>query len=301
MLVLVVAGYAIYHSFRNVTSAPPPPGCQAGTGVQAIDARPRAGGGRGHHRGRRGQAPAAAAGGHHRPGRRAAGIEAAQPGLRRPRLGRDLPAAPVGRLGLAQPAPGPGLRHDQVLRRPHPGARLRQDAGLPGGSGRAAQRGRFGLPAVDRRGRAAGRLLHREVTARRVLLVHPVRPGEPGGGGAADRADVRASGAESRRGAGSPRTVRAKRTPRAPRSCTSGGPRPGRWPAGWSRTPRPTTSAKYGMPVSPGKPRMAVWAGSASPTRHRRQGRTVSSLAEAASSGDPPYCVSSRTTTGVHP
>src|SRR5947199_9889329 len=50
------------------------------------------------------------------------------------------------------------------------------------------------------------------------------------------------------------------------------------------------------MPVSPGKPRMALWAGSASPTRHHRQGRTVSSLAEAASSADPPYWVSSRTT-----
>ena len=37
MLVLVAAGYLIYHSFRNVTSPPPPPGCQAGTGVQAID------------------------------------------------------------------------------------------------------------------------------------------------------------------------------------------------------------------------------------------------------------------------
>jgi hypothetical protein len=36
VLVLVVAGYAVYHSFRNVTPAPPPPGCQAGTGQQAI-------------------------------------------------------------------------------------------------------------------------------------------------------------------------------------------------------------------------------------------------------------------------
>jgi hypothetical protein len=35
-LVLAVAGYAIYHSFGNVTSALPPPGCQAGTGGQAI-------------------------------------------------------------------------------------------------------------------------------------------------------------------------------------------------------------------------------------------------------------------------
>ena len=39
-LVLVVAGYLIYHSFRNVTSPPPPPGCQVGTGVQAIDLAP---------------------------------------------------------------------------------------------------------------------------------------------------------------------------------------------------------------------------------------------------------------------
>jgi hypothetical protein len=36
MLVLVVAGYTIYHSFRSVTSAPPPPGCQVGTGQQAL-------------------------------------------------------------------------------------------------------------------------------------------------------------------------------------------------------------------------------------------------------------------------
>ena len=36
MLVLAAAGYAVYQSFRNVTSAPPPPGCQAGTGEQAI-------------------------------------------------------------------------------------------------------------------------------------------------------------------------------------------------------------------------------------------------------------------------
>ena len=36
VLVLAVAGYAIYHSFGNVTSALSPPGCQAGTGGQAI-------------------------------------------------------------------------------------------------------------------------------------------------------------------------------------------------------------------------------------------------------------------------
>jgi len=36
----VTAGYFIYHSFRNVTSPPPPPGCQVGTGVQAVDLSP---------------------------------------------------------------------------------------------------------------------------------------------------------------------------------------------------------------------------------------------------------------------
>ena len=36
----MTAGYFIYHSFRNVTSPPPPPGCQVGTGVQAVDLSP---------------------------------------------------------------------------------------------------------------------------------------------------------------------------------------------------------------------------------------------------------------------
>ena len=36
MLVLAAAGYAVYHSLRNVGSPPPLPGCQAGTGAQAI-------------------------------------------------------------------------------------------------------------------------------------------------------------------------------------------------------------------------------------------------------------------------
>jgi hypothetical protein len=39
-LVLVAAGYLIYHSFRSVTSPPPLPGCKAGSGVQAIDLDP---------------------------------------------------------------------------------------------------------------------------------------------------------------------------------------------------------------------------------------------------------------------
>src|SRR6201985_1211923 len=40
VLVLVAAGYLIYHSFRSVTAPPPAPGCRAGSGVQAIDLDP---------------------------------------------------------------------------------------------------------------------------------------------------------------------------------------------------------------------------------------------------------------------
>ena len=36
VLVLAVAGYAIYHGFRSVTPALPPPGCQVGSGQQAL-------------------------------------------------------------------------------------------------------------------------------------------------------------------------------------------------------------------------------------------------------------------------
>jgi hypothetical protein len=36
VLVLAVAGYTVYHTFRNITSAPPPPGCQAGAGGQGL-------------------------------------------------------------------------------------------------------------------------------------------------------------------------------------------------------------------------------------------------------------------------
>ena len=36
----MTAGFFIYHSFRNVTPPPPPPGCQAGTGAQAVDLSP---------------------------------------------------------------------------------------------------------------------------------------------------------------------------------------------------------------------------------------------------------------------
>jgi hypothetical protein len=40
-VVLLVAGFGIYNSFRRITTpGPPPPGCQAGTGVQAVTLDP---------------------------------------------------------------------------------------------------------------------------------------------------------------------------------------------------------------------------------------------------------------------
>ena len=72
--------------------------------------------------GRRGPAPAAPAGGHHRLRGGPAGIEAAEPGLRRPRFRGRVPAAPLAGLGHHRRARGPRLRHHEVLRRPGPGA-----------------------------------------------------------------------------------------------------------------------------------------------------------------------------------
>ena len=51
------------------------------------------------------------------------------------------------------------------------------------------------------------------------------------------------------------------------RSCTLSRPEPGWSPAGWSRTLRTTGSAKCGMPVMPGRRRMARWAGKQTTTK----------------------------------
>ena len=201
MLVLVAAGYLIYHSFRNVTAPPPPPGCQAGTGVQAIDLDPE-----------QAEVAATIAGvaARHRLPRQAVTIALAA-ALQESKL-HNLDYGDRDSVGIFQQRPSEGWGSATQLQDPVYATtkfytalakvpRLHRDARLPGGAGGAAQRGRFGLPAVDRHRQAADRLLHRKVTAQRVLLVHPGREGEPGGGGAADRPDVRAGRAESRRGA----------------------------------------------------------------------------------------------------
>jgi hypothetical protein len=237
VLVLVAAGYLIYHSFRNVTAPPPAPGCQAGTGVQAVDLDPE-----------QAEVAATIAGvaARHRLPRQAVTIALAA-ALQESKL-HNLDYGDRDSVGIFQQRPSEGWGSVAQLQDPVYATTKFYTA-------LAKVHGYTAMPVY------------------------------------------RAGGKPS--WCGSPRTVRARKRA-APRSCTSGRPPAGRWPAGWSRTLRRTTSAKYGMPVSPGKPPVAVWAGSASPTRHRRQERPISSLAEAASSGDPPYCVS-RTTTGVHP
>ena len=150
VLVLAVAGYGVYAGFRHVTAAAPPaPGCQAGTGEQAITLDTE-------------QAAIAATiagvAARHRLPRQAVTIALAA-ALQESKLhnldygDRDsvgiFQQRPSEGWGPASRARGPRLRHDQVLRRPHPGARLRHDARLPGGAGRAAQRGRLRLRAVD--------------------------------------------------------------------------------------------------------------------------------------------------------
>ena len=175
MLVLAVAGYAIYHSFRHVTAALPP-GCQAGTGEQAItldtDQAAIA-------------ATIAGVAARHRLPRQAVTIALAA-ALQESKL-HNLDYGDRDSVGIFQQRPsqgwGPAAElEDPVYATTKFFAALTQVPGytktarLPGRAGRPAQRGRIRLRAVGLGGRAAGRLLHRTATARRVLLVQP-RPG----------------------------------------------------------------------------------------------------------------------------
>ena len=201
VLVLGIAGYAIYHSFRNVTSPPPPPGCQAGIGVHSIDLEPE-------------QAAVAAT---------IAGVAARQElppravtialaaALQETKL-HNLDYGDRDSVGIFQQRPSEGWGSATDLQDPVY-ATTRFYAALTQVHGYATMPVYQAAQDVQHSAdgsayqqwtvvaRAAGRVLHREVAARRVLLVHPGRPGEPGGGGAADRADVRAGRAGSRRGA----------------------------------------------------------------------------------------------------
>ncbi len=238
VLVLVVAATASTPPSGTSLLRRPPRPAVGGHGRSGHHARHRAGVHRGHHRG---------VAARHRLPRQAVTVALAA-ALQESKL-HNLDYGDRDSVGIFQQRPSEGwgpairleeprLRHDQVLRRPHPGTRVRHHARLRAAR-RAAQHGRLCLRAVGEPGRPAGRVLHRAVAARGVLLVQPVRPGEPDGGGAADGATSGRWG-RKRLWPGSPRSVRARKTREAPRSCTSSGPRPGPWPTGWSRTRRPT-------------------------------------------------------------
>ena len=194
MLVLGVAGYAIYHSFRSVTPLPPP-GCQAGTGGQAItldtDQAAIA-------------ATIAGVAARHRLPRQAVTIALAA-ALQESKL-HNLDYGDRDSVGIFQQRPsegwGPATKlEDPVYATTKFFAALTQVRGyatMPvyqAAPGRPAQRGRIRLRAVGIGGRTTGWLLHRPAGARRVLLVRADRVGRPGGRGAADGADVRATGA----------------------------------------------------------------------------------------------------------
>ena len=194
VLVLAVAGYAIYHSFRSVTPLPPP-GCQAGTGGQAItldtDQAAIA-------------ATIAGVAARHRLPRQAVTIALAA-ALQESKL-HNLDYGDRDSVGIFQQRPsegwGPAAKlEDPVYATTKFFAALTQVRGyatMPvyqaaqdvqhSADGSAYEQWALG-------GRAAGRLLHRPAAARRVLLVRPDRVGRPGGRGAADGADVRATGA----------------------------------------------------------------------------------------------------------
>ena len=301
MLVLVVAGYAIYHSFQNVTPAPPPPGCQAGTGVQAIDLDPE-----------QAEVAATIAGvaARHRLPRQAVTIALAA-ALQESKL-HNLDYGDRDSVGIFQQRPSEGWGSASQLQDPvyattkfyaaltqvHGYAKMpvyqaAQDV-QHSADGSAYQQ--WTVVAGQLTGYFTGKSPHGVscwyTPSGQANLAEAERQIGQTFGPAGQEAVV----VQDHHGPFGQKERQEHRGPARPAGRgLDGGQLAGRARRGLPPQP------KYGMPVSPGKPRMAVWAGSASPTRHRRQGRPVSSLAEATSSGDPPYCVSSRTTTGVHP
>ncbi len=125
LAVVLAAGGTLYYVAHRVTAPILGTGCTAVAGGRTVDAGLRPGRQRGDdHRRRRPPQPARA-GRHHRDRHRPAGVQAAQPGVRRPGLGRPVPAAALAGLGDQGAGDRPGVRRQRVLRR------ARQDRGLP--------------------------------------------------------------------------------------------------------------------------------------------------------------------------
>src|SRR6185437_10867655 len=201
VIALAVVGYFVLRQGKPLLTGS---GCQAGRGAAAVTLDPEQAAiaatiaGVAHQRSMPSHAVMVAY---------AAALQesAAQPELRRPRLGRGVPAAPVRGLGTGPEAEGPGLRDHQVLPGPGHRARLPPQARLPGRPGRPAQRRRLRLHPVPAGGGRPRDRLHRPQRARGLVLVRGAQPGagQPGGGppraGARVRPDQLAPGGDAGR------------------------------------------------------------------------------------------------------
>ena len=198
VLLLAVAGYLIYHSFQQVS---PPvalaPGCQAGTGPQAVSLDLDQAGI---------AATIAGVAARHKLPRQAVTIAYAV-ALQESQL-QNLDYGDRDSVGVFQQRPSQGWGTTSEIENPvYATTRffaalvdVRDYTRMPvadRGAGRAAQRGRSCLRPVDGRGGAAGRLLHRQLTARGVLLVPGAARGESGRRGAGTYPDVWTAGAAS--------------------------------------------------------------------------------------------------------
>ena len=162
---------------RNRGLADPVPGqqrCVATRQRPVGRARPGPGPLRLDHRRPVGQARPAAAGRVDRDGDRLPGDRDPQPGLRRPRLGRTVPAASVPGLGHREAADGPVLRDRQVLRRPGQGRRTGGPRTSTTSRRRCSAAATRGLPRSRGRCPGAGQRPHRPLP-RRIQLSRPDR------------------------------------------------------------------------------------------------------------------------------
>ena len=265
MLVLALASYAIYTSFRHVTAALPPPGCQAGTGAQAItldtDQAAIA-------------ATIAGVAARHRLPRQAVTIAYAA-ALQESKL-HNLDYGDRDSVGIFQQRPSEGWGSTAELEDPvyattkffaaltqvhgytkMPVYQAAQDVQHSAdGSAYAQWSGVAGQLA----GYFTGKPPHGVS-----CWYSPAGPADLAG---AVRRMAEAFGPPGRKAVvvaiSTNRSAQknSARNGKSPRCCASSGTRPGRWRAGWLRTRRPTASAKCGMPAMSGRLRMAVWAGS---------------------------------------
>jgi len=301
VLVLAVAGYAIYHSFRSVTPALPPPGCQAGSGQQALtldtDQAAIA-------------ATIAGVAARQRLPRQAVTIALAA-ALQESKL-HNLDYGDRDSVGIFQQRPSQGWGpaadlEDPVYATTKFFAALTQIPGyakLPVyQAAQDVQRSADGS-AYEQWAWVAGQLAGYFTGQPPHGVSCWYTPAGSGDLAGAVRQMAQTFGPPGRKAVVIRITTdrSAQKNSGSAAVCTSSGTRPGRWPTGWWRTRRPTASAKYGMPVMSGKLRMALWAGSLIPGRTLRRAAVLSQAeATSAESGHTVIAAGTKKTTGVHP